>query len=375
MLTHVQLVTLHRSLRSERVLSVYIDGTAADPARQRAWRVQLDHSLDDLRAWLADASKDEREQLERCIHLLEDQLAAFAGGVGAPGWAAFITANGVRDAHQLPVPVPTLAVWSTGACLAPYMRALKETRPVVIAVADARKVDLYRYCVRKADRVETLRAHHAVDKPLHMGTPPKQGFHTGTRGTAGHDTTQRSLLAGRDRMLAEAAERIRDLAGADGWIVLGGIPRVVARLAQQLSPITPHRVLELAALDVHASEADIAEAARAGASTLRDASDGRRVAEIADLAEAGGLGVVGPTATRRALEQSCVHELYLTHQYLEDHAADAEDVVRAALDQDALVEEVSGDTAKRLDEHGGVAARLRYRVAEAEGALERAVHE
>lgn len=374
MLTHVQLVTLHRSLRSERVLSVYIDGTAADPAIQRAWRLQLDHSLEDLRSWLADSSSDEREQLERCIHLLEDQLAAFTGGVGAPGWAAFITADGVRDAHQLPVPVPTLAVWSTGVCLAPYMRALKETRPVVVAVADARKVDLHRYSLGKLEKIETLRAHHVIDKPLHMGTPSRQGFHTGTRGTAGHDAAQRSLLTGRDRMLDEAADRILDLAGTDGWIALGGIPRVVARLAQHLSPtVAVDRVLELAALDVHASEADIAEAARAGASMLRDASDGRRVAEIADLAESGGLGVVGPAETRRALGQSCVHEMYLTHQYLEDHAATAEDAVRAALDQDALVEEVSGDAAKRLDEHGGVAARLRFRVPEPEGALEGAV--
>ena len=43
MLTQAEVLTLHRSLSSERVLSVYIDGSAADPAEQRSWRTQLDH--------------------------------------------------------------------------------------------------------------------------------------------------------------------------------------------------------------------------------------------------------------------------------------------------------------------------------------------
>jgi hypothetical protein len=35
--------------------------------------------------------------------------------------------------------------------------------------------------------------------------------------------------------------------------------------------------------------------------------------------------------------------------------------VRQALDQGASVEQVAGDAALRLDEYGGMAARLRYR--------------
>ena len=372
MLTRAQLVTLHRSFRNEHVLSVFIEGSATDPASQRAWRIALDHHLNELREWDADSSHDEREQLERCIQLFEEELAALPGGVATSSWVAFIVAGRLRQAHYLLAPVSTLAVWQTGLCVAPYMRALKEARPVVVAVADARKVQLHLYCVGQLDRVETIRAHHVIDRPSHMGAPPTQGYHSGTRGSAGRDTAQRSLLAGRDRMLAEASDAIQLLAGSDGWIVLGGIPRVIARLAHQLSAVAPHRLLELAALDVHASEAQIAEAARSSASALRNAADARRLAEIADLAEAGGTGAIGAAATEKALEQSCVHELYLTHRYLEDFPPDAEDAVRAALDQDALVEEVSGAAAGWLDEHGGVAAHLRYRVVDPEGALEKA---
>lgn len=368
MLTSTQIVALYRALSNKRVLSVYLDGSASDPAIQRSWRVQLDHGLEDLRRWLVDSSHAEREEFEQCVHRLDTALAAFGAGIGAPGWVAFITADGVHDAHPLPAPAPTLAVWSTGPCIAPYMRALKERRPVVVLLVDARRASIYRYHLGKADRVEVIRAHHVVDRPEHMGTPARQGFHTGTRGSAGRDAVQGTLLRGRDRMIAEAVDRAHALAGADGWIVIGGIKRVAARLAQLLVPLAPNRVIQFDSFDVHASEADIAERARSGASELRDAVDDRRIAEIIELAGAHGLGAVGPADTFLALEHASVRDLYLTHRYLEDHAAEAERAIRAALDQDASVEEVSGRAAERLNEQGGVAGGLRFRTGPVEHA-------
>lgn len=365
MLTQAQLVTLLRSLEGERVLTVYLDGTAADPAVQRSWRLQLDHSITDLRTWLADSARADRAEFERCVERLEAELAGFEANVGAPGWAAFITADRVHEAHHLPVPTPTLAVWSTGPCLAPYVRALKENRSVVVAVVDARQAEVYRYRLGTPDRVETIRAHHVVQETAHMGASARQGFHVGTRGSTGRDAAQRSLLAGRDRMLDQAAERILELAGADGFIVLGGIRRVTTSLAGDLEAHAPGRVLTLASLDVHATVSDIASAAREAASTLRDAHDTDRVASIAGQAAAHGLGVAGSVETKWALEQNSVRELYLTHAFLEDHGADAEDAVRAALGQDASVEEVSGDAARELDAIGGIAASLRFRPAPA----------
>jgi hypothetical protein len=243
------------------------------------------------------------------------------------------------------------------------MRVLKETRPVIVTVADARKAELYRYGLGKLSFVETVRAHHVVEGPSHMGAAPRQGFHTGTRGETGHDAAQRALLEGRDRMIAEAAHRITELAGEEGWILLGGTRRISARLSQQLAPIAPHRVLALTTLDVHSSEAAIAESARAGASTLRDACDANRFADIVERAGAAGLGVTGAVDTRWALDQASVRDLYVTRHYLDEHAADAEDAVRSALDQDASVEEVSGNVADLLDRLGGIAAGLRFRPA------------
>jgi hypothetical protein len=363
MLNRAQLVELRRALGTERVLSVYLDGSASDPATQRSWRVQLDQGVTELRKRLEQSPREERTQFEECVRLLDAALADGNPAARSHAWAAFITADGIRDAQPVSVPVPTLVRWGAGPCLAPYMRALKESRPVVVVVADAREATVYHYRLGNLDLVEAMRAHGVMEPPTHMGNPPRQGFHPGTRGTAGRDATQRTLLQGRDRMLDAVVERVNDAAGSDGWILLGGIKRVVARLAEQLTSVASHRVLELPSLDVHATEAEIAEAARTGASALRDAYDAGRVTEIAERAGAGGLGAVGPANTRQALEQECVRDLFLTHRYRDEHAADAEEAVRAALDQDASVEEVSGHAAELLDRHGSIAADLRFRPA------------
>jgi len=368
MLTQAEVLTLHRSLSSERVLSVYIDGSAADPAEQRSWRTQLDHHLDKIRHALDKTLPGEEERLERCLGLLASSLAGLDPSIGAPGWASFITSDRVHESAPLSSGTPTLAKWRTGAYLAPYFRALKESRPTVVIVVDATEATIYVHRAGTLTRKDKIHAHHPVDAPQHMGTPPRPGFHTGTRGTTGHDMAQRALLKGRDRMLADAAARVAELADGDAWVVLGGIKRETSQLEGELASIAPHRVITLASLDVHASDAEIAAGARAGAAELRDAADAKRVGEIVGAAAAHGLGAVGAPATKYALEQACVRDLYVTDRYLDRYERDAEDAVRAALDQDALVEEVSGKAAQLLDGEGGIAAGLRFRPAPIGGA-------
>ena len=368
MLTYPELVSLSHLLRDERVLSVYLDGSAADPASRSAWHVQLDNSLKDLRRWLEGASHDERTGFEHCVELLEAQLARFQGAVGSPGWVAFITVNGVRDAEHLPAPTPTLAVWSTGICMAPYIRALKQTRPVVVVVADARKARVYKYATGVLWPPETIHAHAVTEPPSHMGDAPRLGFHAGTRGTTGHDAAQHALRAGTDRMVAEVVRRSREMAGHDGWIVAGGIPEVSAQIVRAVDRFAPQRALHIESLDIHATDAQVTAAAERGASQLRDQTDLRHVLEIVEAAEDEGTVARGPAATRQALEQARVRELYLTPQYVEDQLSDAEEAVRAAIAQGAAVEEVSRDVARRLDEFGGMGARLRYALPPIEGA-------
>jgi hypothetical protein len=363
MLTQTQLSALHRAHRDERVLSAYVDGSAPDPAGQRTWRLHLDRAIKDLRSWLDDSPRTERDDFEACVRLLEDRLSGFDPTVKAPGWISFITRDGVVQAQAVPVEVPTRLVWSNGPCLAPSLRVLGESQLVVVAVVDARKAKLFKYQFGKIEHAGSLHAHHVIEPPSHMGDSSGR-FHPGTRGSTGADAAQHALLESRDRMLGEAAERAVQIAGPAGWLLIGGIPVVAARLEELLSESAAGRVSRIDHLDVHSSDALIADAAKAGSATLREARDVERVQKIVDRAGAGGLGTVGAVATRNALVAESVHELFITRRYLEDHAPDAEQAVGVAFDQGAVVEEVSGRAAELLDGHGGIGAELRFHAPE-----------
>jgi hypothetical protein len=195
-----------------------------------------------------------------------------------------------------------------------------------------------------------------------MSTGPRAGFHHGTHGAVAHDEVQRRRREGTRRMLELAAARALERAGAEGWLLTGGIPHVSGRLARLLSKSASGRVHSVGGLDVHASEAAVTAAARDTARRLRSARDLSEVRDLIERATPAGLGVLGPAETRPMLDHARVKELFLTQSFIAQHAADAEDAVRSARGQGARVVVVSGDPAKRLDAEGGVAARLRYRL-------------
>src|SRR5262249_39839358 len=156
MLTQAEVFALHRSLSGQRVLSVYIDGSAADPAEQRSWRTQLDHHLDKIRQSLDKTLPGEEDRLERCLALLGSSLSGLDPSIGAPGWAAFVTADRVHESAPLSSRTTTLAKWRTGAYFAPYFRALKENRPAVVIVADATEAKIYVHRDGTLERKETI---------------------------------------------------------------------------------------------------------------------------------------------------------------------------------------------------------------------------
>ncbi len=121
--------------------------------------------------------------------------------------------------------------------------------------------------------------------------------------------------------------------------------------------------MALDSLDIHSTDAQITVAAQRGASALRNATDLQHIHDIIENANGNAMATLGPDATNNALAETRVKELYFTHRYLEAHPAAIEDAVRQAVDQKAMVEEVSQEAADALDAHGGVAARLRYSLA------------
>jgi len=199
-----------------------------------------------------------------------------------------------------------------------------------------------------------------VDEPYHQNRP-SQGVRSGTRGLPGADAAQKELKNATDLMLADAVSRIESMANDHAWIIVGGIPTVAADLHGRLAKRVKDRA-SVVPIDVHTSEADLADAAREHASRLRASEDLERIEQVVSAEAAGGTGAVGTEEIDRALVNGQVHELFLTSTYVASHADEALDAIRKALDGGAMIEHVSGQAAEKLDSIGGIAAKLRYTI-------------
>lgn len=361
MMTYERLVALERSLRETVVLSVYIDGESRDPARRSMWRTELKNAITRVRKDLRGASHTEREGFRHAVARLSDALPHGVVALGSPGWMGFVSPTRVYLAEALAVRMPTGVRWGHGIRIAPAVRALKEGRPVVVAIVDSRSARVYRYAGATLEAMEHLRAHAHLEPPAHMGAAPRPGFHTGTRGRTGEEAAERGLRAGRELMLRELATRMETLAGSDGWLLVGGTPgparEAKAALSEQVAP----RAVAVPDLPIRSTEAEIADRAAAHASALRRREDLAAVRTMVQRADAGGNGVRGIAATRRALEAGAAQRLYFTLRLLEDHPAEADEILRLALDHDVHVDEVSGEGAVLLDAQGdGVGAALHF---------------
>lgn len=363
MMTSQALQDLVRTLRDEAVLSVYVDARVTDPAMRLSWRPALTAAVRAERSRLTDPA--ERAAFDRAASFLDDPVPPLTGAWGPAGWVAFTTADGPRYAAALPVRVPTLVTWRDGPVVSPYLRALKQHRPVIVALVDSRSARLYRYALGELTRLQDLPLHTAEGRGAGSSRSPslRGTSFPAPRSALGTERVRRGRLTAFERLAGLLANRVAALAGDEGWVLIGGTPQW-ARLAGQAMPSDlAGRTLVSLRLDGDRSEGEIARAAKAAASTLRAERGLAMLGPLLERAGASDRAAAGIPATQRALRAHAVDQLVLSPAFVQAQPGLAEDVVREALTQGAEVEVLSGEAAARLDGSAdGIGARLRFAI-------------
>lgn len=361
MLTAAELQDLARELEGVAVLSLYVDARVTDPAMRHAWRPAMAAALRAERARVTN--DDARAAFDRAARFVEDPVPPLDGAWGTPGWAAFVTADGPRYAAALPVQVPMLATWRDGPLVSPYLRALKQHRPVIIAVVDSRSAVLYRYALNELTELPAiaLPAEDGAGAASAKPHAPRGSAYPAARGALDTEHAARRRRADFQRLAASLSQRLAALAGDDGWVLIGGTASWPRLAAEALPTELADRTFVSPDLD-HGDAADvIVRIAKDAATTLRAAHSGVLLDRLLERAGAGGRATAGVPATQRALRARAVDQLLLSPAFVSGNASLAEDVVRSALAQSADVEVLSGDAAIRLDVAAdGIAARLRF---------------
>jgi hypothetical protein len=360
MLNRDQLIELYRNHRNENVLSVYVDGDGKDPAQRRAWALELERGLASERARVESDSPEALDDFDRAKALVEERLGRYGAFLPARGWVGFAVPNGLVYAEELPVPMPHLVRWEDGLRAAPYVRALKQDRMVVTVLVDSRKARVFTYRNGELHERADLLADSDIGDYRESSMSRRASTHTGTHGETGTDAAKRALEKSATELQGRLVQVVEELAGKDGFVVLGGIAEREAAVAGQLDHMS-ERLVVVPSMHLGMTEAEVRDAVEEAASELSRAHQGDLLATVMDLARSGGKGALGLAATEDALRGARVDTLLLTRGFRERHPDLADHFVGTAFEQGAAVEELSQESAARLDDEGeGVGARLRY---------------
>jgi hypothetical protein len=312
-------------------------------------------------------AEHERAEFDRAAAFLRAPMPSPGGTWRAPGWVAFATAEGLRYTADLPVGTGTLALWRDGPVIAPYLRAQKQLRPVLVALVESGGARLYRYALGTLETVEELKAP-AVDASRE-GRPtapsPRGVSAAAPRGAVGSDDADRRTLAAFSRLVSSLRERLGQLGGDESWVLIGGTPEWARRAGEALSGQFAGRVLVSPTLDHHASNSEIIAAAQQAASDLRAAHGLALVDQLIEHAHGHARAAADVPAIQRAVRENAVDLLLVTPRFVGAHEREVEDFVRATIAGGGDVEVPSGAAAERLDRAaGGIAARLRFPIDE-----------
>jgi hypothetical protein len=146
-------------------------------------------------------------------------------------------------------------------------------------------------------------------------------------------------------------------------VVLTGNGQLTHAVMERLpNTLAARTVVERTEATDAVDEHTIARAAAAGVDALERRRQSECVAQAIDGAFSGGRGALSVEATKAALAERCVQDLYFTERLAQQMPDELEVMIAIAFEQSARSEVVRDPaTAERLDrEGGGIGALLRF---------------
>lgn len=363
MMTRTDLARLSESLASEMVLTVYIAKENSDPGMGDTWKRRLTSALGVVRADVGARAPGELGDLERASESVMSALEPFGRILPHEGWCAFATADRVWHAEGLAFRPPEMVRWRQGLYVAPYIRAFKDRRPVVLGLLDRWNAQLYRFERGELSEPLELAAEREGLDASDVGVGKRASASTGTRGASGmrgmtgSDYAKRSQTEEAKRLRGQVLEAIEEMSSDSGSVVLGGTREAAGALRNELEAKLPGRVIEVPELSFDLERDDLIGHLRRAASRLTEERQARLLESCADPR----YGSSGWNATYRALAAGAVDTLLVARGMITNAPDDADRLVQLALAQGGELEEVGGKLGERLmAADGGVAARLRF---------------
>jgi hypothetical protein len=348
---------LHRALRDEYVLSVYIAADEHDPAQRSRWRSRLATNLNAIETSL---SAEARPLFASAREHVDAQLEAYPGFLPGQAWVVLAAVDGVHLARELPVPMPDLVRWRRGPVIGPFLQAITQERQILVALVDSRRARLLRYRSGRLSEHVDYRAHGFIDDLSDRHASKRAATTSGIRGVTATDAADRIRRRDTQRLLRLVTESVLN-EDRHASVIIGGPDASAAALASMLHDSRTGTVLVEPSLHVTMSAPEIQAVIEAVASSLTRTVHSGILQDLLDLAGRHERGVFGLLPTSTAGEMGQIEFLLLTPRFLQANEEDAEALISRAFDTGGAVDILAGEAAARLDDlAGGVAARLRF---------------
>jgi release factor family 5 len=258
----------------------------------------------------------------------------------------------------------TSASYGDRARLTPLLKLLDEGAPIGVVAVSAERIHLYEWKLGALDLIHDWEAEmYSLDWRERKAGKPTNLAQTQGATSSGRDQYDQRLEHNRARFLKETGRLTADEARSHGWrrVIGFGDPEHVREFGEGAEKGTDVELAE--AVDVIPEERGKV-LLRANAAV----AEGNRRRELALIERAvegtrtpGGHGALGLIDVQRCLNEGRVEHLIFDAETEDPGLAAAEDeLVERAFRTSALVTPVEDDAAERLEEHGGVAAVLRY---------------
>lgn len=362
MLSSADLLAFAARQDGVKTLTVYLPIAADAPTPPVAARTLLRQGLAKLRDTLTDATHLERTLFDGCAERLTARAAADIHRQGGGTWVGFASANGVTHDETLPPGLSASFAWDDRVHIVPYLRAASSP-PALVVLVDRERARMYRFNAGALTELEQFTTEATIDLGTHMGGPPRQSFHTGTRGSTATDAVQRETENASAHHCARIRDRITALRAADDVLVLGGAGGTVAHVLALLPVELAHQTAQLPPIGYEATIAQLRLATERAVASVRESSQRQCIDSLIARQPSPALTMLGRDGVDLALTHGAVARTVIADRWSDAHEVDAEDLVRRTVAQHGTADIVSGSAARLLDVQGiGVAARLRFPV-------------
>ena len=375
---------------AQGVLSFYAGHTPAQAAdHQPTSPIEIRNQLRTLRQRLAEEDPTVARAVEKRLEALNGPLDELMNPKSSGrGRALFVgVESGEHHAVALQIPFRERVVYRDGAYVRPLVAALDEGRPAGILVVSRTGTRLLRWAVGEATELEGR--HFVVYDELlsHKSGPAASNPARGQQAYSDRDGFEERIDVNRNRFLREVVEDTVSIAKQEGLdrLVVSAPPKLREPM-RELATASDARVLMAEQLWEDSPPHEIAEAAWTLLRSVHLDREKELAQDAIDRALGGQAGALGLRHVCEAINEGRVsHLLYDDELELEGFVSEqgtlhprvegviaqsdlelrrepwfVERLLETAIGTSAAVVPLSGDAARLLDDHEGVAALLRW---------------